>query len=283
MKAEKTPFWVLLGPALLLAVIALLLIKSAPLFASPFWLLGLCVSTLLAGWISYLAFQEIERRQKDLKSIELERVKAIEDLRSVLDETHLIYRDKIAKLEETICLCEKEQGAKLTEKQNTLSQLQKGHEELLEQLHYYKNQANSFQAALEEALNELRDLSQIHYLECESGKKIPKDLLKQHEQLRAQFEEKSHVLDQTRKRLFETEGYLLELKKERGLELLGRNDEQEVLIRHIDELIQENLELEKEIVALEKLIASSLKPSSSKKTGKKLQEMLEFQFENTST
>jgi len=53
----------------------------------------------------------------------------------------------------------------------------------------------------------------------------------------------------------------------------------EALVCTLNELIQENEALEAEIKALESLV--SLKLAPQKKTQKKLQEMLEFQFETT--
>ena len=102
----------------------------------------------------------------------------------------------------------------------------------------------------------------------------PKNLVRQRQQLREQFEEKSIVLDQTRRRLFEAEGFLIALKKERGLELLSQNEEMEALVCTLNELIQENEALEVEIKELESLV--SLKLTPPKKTQKKLQEMLNF-------
>src|SRR5437879_5340714 len=108
MKAEKTSFWVLIGPALLLAMVVLLLFKIAPLLGRPVWLFGLSISSLLASGISYLTFKEIGRREKDLQLQGERTKKESEDLRSVLDATHLLYREKIAKLEEAFSASENE-------------------------------------------------------------------------------------------------------------------------------------------------------------------------------
>lgn len=199
--------------------------------------------------------------------------KETQDLRAILDETHLLYREKVSKMEDALCECEKKQIAELEAKESIEAELT-----------HYKSRARSFEISLEEALNELRNLAQIHYLEQEKQQQIPPNLVKQHQQLREQFEEKSLVLDQTRRRLFETEGFLLALKKERGLELLSQNEEQQALFQHIAELLEQNETLEKEIKELESLICVLSKPTTTpKKTPKKLQEMLEFQFEPISS
>lgn len=258
---------------LLLAVVVLLLLKMATLAQGIFWLFGVALATLLACSIAYLAFQEIAAQKTDLRLLIGKKEKEIQDLRAILDETHLLYREKVSKMEDAICECEKKQIAELEER-----------ESIEDELTHYKSRARSFEISLEEALNELRNLAQIHYLEQEKQQQVPPNLVKQHRQLREQFEEKSLVLDQTRRRLFETEGYLLALKKERGLELLSQNEEQQTLFQHIKELLAENETLEKEIKELESLITVLSKPTTTpKKTPKKLQEMLEFQFDPISS
>lgn len=254
---EKKPIWILFGPALLLSVIGLLLFKSDSII----WLCGLCISALLATWISYLTFQEIAAHNQEFQCLSARKDKESNDLRATLDETHVLYREKVSKLENSLCDLEEKQSAEHSE------------------VNHYKSRARAFEASLEEALTELRNLSQLHYLQQEE--KVPKNLVKEHAQLREQFEEKSLVLDQTRRRLFEVEGFLLALKKERGLELLSQNEEQEILIKEIGQLITENERLEKEVIALESLV--SLKATAPKKTQKKLQDMLEFQFETSTS
>lgn len=245
--------------------------------AGIFWLFGIGIATLLACAIAYLAFQEIAAQKRQLRERIGKKEKDAEDLRAVLDETHLLYREKISKMEAAISEYEKKQSLELEEKKGAVA-------DLTQQLGYYKSRSRSFEISLDEALNELRSMSQLHYLEQEKQQQIPENLVKQHQQLREQFEEKSLILDQTRRRLFETEGFLLALKKERGLELLNQNEEQECLIRHIEDLLEENALLENEIKELESLVAMLGKPSTSvKKTQKKLQEMLEFQFDPISS
>lgn len=273
MSPDKRPISVLLAPVLLLGVVVLLLIKMATLAEGFFWLFGVGLATLLACSIAYLAFQEIAAQKRDLRLLIGKKEKESQDLRAVLDETHLLYREKVDKMEEAICECERKQIAELEQRKSVESELT-----------HYKAKARSFEISLEEALNELRNLAKVHYLEQEKQQQIPPNLVKQHQQLREQFEEKSLVLDQTRRRLFETEGFLLTLKKERGLELLSQNEEQQTLISQIDELLQENGQLEAEVKMLESLISVLSKPTTTpKKTQKKLQEMLEFQFDPISS
>src|SRR5437867_3268879 len=102
MKTKQTPLLVLLGPLFFLGINLLLFSKTAPHLGNFVWLFGLGVTTLLSSWISFLVYQEIGtwRRGFDIK--ESQKIKEIEDLRSVLDETHHLYRDKVFKLEAAI-------------------------------------------------------------------------------------------------------------------------------------------------------------------------------------
>ncbi|MBS0628864.1 MAG: hypothetical protein JSS30_01410 [Verrucomicrobia bacterium] len=268
MNSEKRAISVLLGPVLMIGVVSLLLLKISSY--TIFWLLGVVVAVGIAGWVSYLAFLEIISHKKELHNLIAKKDKESLDLRAILDETHLLYREKVSKLEIALCENERLQADKLLENETRVTQL-------AESLNHYKNLARSFETSLEEALAEVRALSELHYLDQQQ--RPPKNLVKQHAQLREQFEEKSVVLDQTRRRLFEAEGALLSLKKERGFELLSQNEEIETLFAALDELIKENEALEQEIKALEGLV--SLKASAPKKTQKRLQEILEFQFEPT--
>lgn len=270
MKSEKKQGYFLFAPVMLIGIVALLLFESAPLLRSWVWVLGIAASTLLAGYIAYLTHLEILGQKKGVKEAIALKQKEADDLRSVLDETHHLYREKVSKLEDALCKYEREKEERLIEKE-------KASKELSEQISFYKSRARSFEMSLEEALSELRSLSQLHYMRQQE--EVPKNLVKQHTQLREQFEEKSLVLDQTRRRLFEAEGFLLSLKKERGLELLSRNEEHEALVGSIRELIEENEAMEEEIKALEALVAHKFSPT--KKAHKKLEQILEFQFETT--
>jgi len=272
MKSEKRTLQFFSGPALFVAVVALLLIKVSGQIQNGLWLCGLILAILLACLVVYLTFKEMISQTKELQGAIAKKDKEAQDLRAVLDETHGLYREKVSKLESNLFELEKE-------KVDTLHGKERAMKELADQLNYYKNRAHAFEVSLEEALAELRSLSHLHYMKREE--EVPKNLVKQHQQLREQFEEKSLILDQTRRRLFEAESFLIALKKQRGLELLDQNQEQEQLIKMIDELICENEFLESEIQSLETLV--TIKLTSPKKTQKKLQEILEFQFGPIST
>ncbi len=62
MNSEKRPILVLFGPMLFLGIVVLLLFRISS--TSGFWLFGIAVATLLAGWVSYLVFLEMISQKK---------------------------------------------------------------------------------------------------------------------------------------------------------------------------------------------------------------------------
>ena len=267
---KKLKFWILVGPGSLLAATLLLFYKTAFLLGRPAWMFGFGISISLASGISYLICKEILIFEKNLQKQKAQKDLEAANLKDVLGETQHLYRRKVDQLEEAIVSIEKQQ-----------EELHQGYEELFGEANSTKNHLTSYQTSLDDALEELRTLRQMHYLEQERGKRTPKDLLSQHKQLREQFEEKSLILDQTRRRLFMIEGHLIALKKQQALEKLDSNSEEEVLVSTIKALDEENKHLEKEISKLEELVATSFKPTRAKKSKKQLENMLEFQFEKS--
>ncbi len=281
MKAEKPPFWVLSGPLLLLGAVTLLFCRAALVIGRPAWMFGLGTTIILASGICYLVFKELGFIQQGARAIQKKKEQDLTNLRSVLEETHLIYRDKIAKLEEMIQKLEEEQTIDLTAAQSALDALQAEHDTLFAQFLQHQSHAASLKVSLEDALDELRQFRQADYLYRVFEKRVPKDLANQHRQLREQFDEKSAVLDQTRRRLFVTEGHLLALQKEKDLTQLDLNPEQDILLHQIKELIEENQLLDQEISFLEQLVG--FRPTLEKKPKKPKEEALEFQFESLIT
>lgn len=81
-----------------------------------------------------------------------------------------------------------------------------------------------------------------------------------YKQLRSQFDEKSRVLVQTRKELFQTQGKLKELELEEKLhELDGERCEAAYLEKDLNTLCRDYQELENEIAALEEFISNLLR------------------------
>lgn len=267
----KFRFTLIAGPTFLLATLILLFAKTARLLGHPVWIVGMSLSTLLSAYITYLAIKELLSMETSIEDENHIQEKKLNDLQATLDETHIIYREKVEKLEEEIVTLEEAQ----TEKEDEIEEMKVGFEKLYDELSNAKSSANSFQVSLEDALDELREARKQTYLEHQTGKQIPTDLVQQHQQLRGQFEEKSLILDQTRRRLFTLEGELIALKKEKEL-----NDDEELtcLIESLQQSGEERQALEQETALLESLVASSPKKAPSKATKKTVDQMLELQF-----
>ena len=267
---KRIKYWILAGPGSLLAATLLLFYKAAFLLGRPAWMFGLGLSICLASAVTYLICKEILFLEKNLQNQNKQKDQQNSSLKDVLEETQQLYRRKVDQLEDAVVSIENEK-----------KKLHQGYEELFEEANSHKNHLTSYQASLDDALDELRMLRQIYYLEQEKEKKTPKDLLSQHQQLRAQFEEKSLILDQTRRRLFMIEGHLIALKKEQAMEKLDNSREEELLVSTLKALDEENKYLEEEIAKLEVLVATSFKPARTKKSKKQLENMLELQFEKS--
>lgn len=87
-------------------------------------------------------------------------------------------------------------------------------------------------------------------------KLLPKEIKEAHLQLRLQFDEKSKVLNETRKTLFSLEGELFALRKD-YLEKEHQPSETVICLqKDIQSLLEENESLKKEISVLEQIISS---------------------------
>lgn len=273
--------WILVGAGSLLGALALLLYRAGFLIGHPIWFCGLILSILLSCGIIYLSFRELLSREKNLLVQISENKKEAENLRNVLEEAHVLYRDKVEKLEQTFALMEEEQEHSQSAKDKALNDLKSECEIAKEESNTNKNHTQMLHNSLEDALDEVRGLRQFQYMQQEVGKTLPKDLPSQHRQLREQFDEKALILEQTRRRLFLIEGQLLALKKQKAMESLSENPEESSFVQIVQNLIEENEQLEKEIGQLEILVARPLQTKRQKKSQKNLDHMLELQFEPT--
>jgi len=261
MKNKQTHLWLLFGPGSLLVSFCLLLWKAGPLLAKPVWICGIILTAILACFIFYLTFKELLSREYTLLQQVEKKSQESKSLKDAFEEARSLYRQKVDNLEQTIAATEQ-----------VLNELQENFSVNEEESKAQKNHTQSFQISLEDALDQLRELRAQQYFRQEVGKTLPKDLPSQHRQLREQFEEKSLILDQTRRRLFQIEGQLLAAKKQEVLE----KPEEEHLVEIVEQLIEDNRYLEEEIAQLEKLI--SVKPKREKREVKKPEPALELQF-----
>ncbi len=269
-----------MGPLFLLTSLILLFTRTAPILGRPTWLTAFGITVAIACWIIYLSYCELRSIEKSHDAMQTGKEKEADQMRSLFDEARGIYREKIDKLEEILQEIESEHQSTLLSKEQALEEITEGAQALTEEAAEKRTRASSLQDSLEEALDELRALRQHTYLKDESLKQIPIDLPQQHQQLRGQFEEKSVILDQTRRRLFTIEGHLLSLKKDWGMEKLDESVDQKKLIGLIQSLTEENERLEEEVTSLELLISDFLtkKKKSPSKKKEKLERMLELQF-----
>lgn len=258
--SRKQRLFFLLGPGLLLGHFLLLFVAVAPRFERPVWLFWLACSFALSIAITRLGFLELTSRWGKGEDAKEKSSKEVRDLRSLLDETQLIYKEKVERLEEEIATLEEEFKA-----------TQEDSEAFEKEAALQKGRSSDFQTALQDALEDLRKVRQESFLAHEGKKLVPRDLAEQHRQLRTQFDEKSLVLEQTRHRLFEIEGQLIASQLDRS----NREDEEGPLLKWILEMEKESDLLREEISALEELVqALSEKKSSPSK--KKLEEMREL-------
>jgi hypothetical protein len=163
------------------------------------------------------------------------------------------------------------------EKQN--DNWQQKHEQLLLEISSYQRKEKAFQHALEDAQNQLL---KCKYAETEEKletieEKSFQALQAQHALLKEQFEEKSEVLHQMRKALFEMESQYLTLHRENEEKACSFSQEDAVLADHI----QIMHELENEVHSLEELVSvllSLVKKTSSPRKSKNKKEAQEDLF-----
>lgn len=257
-------FSLFFGPGLLFASLIALVLKVG-IFCGLIWLAGLLLSSFLALFITYLVYKERQSEKSSYDEESSQRDLEIAQLRSSLDETHILYRAKIDRLEE-----------EFTKKEAEWQSLHDAYEKLYEEEGRQRKEKKDFQVSLEDALEELRLLRQRDFLDGQNQKKTPKALLAKYNQLRMQFAEKSDVLEETRKKLFSLDSELHLLKQQQLEPIMPTVD----MIR---ELFEENERLSGEVTALEELV-TSLFPKRKKaapKQKEKLEQMLEFTFEST--
>jgi len=85
----------------------------------------------------------------------------------------------------------------------------------------------------------------------------------QYQNLKGQFDEKSTLLDETRKELFLIENTLLTLVKQNAENNLTPSDEEDSIIISFQKMTSDNLDLEKQVEHLEQLVATLLQKIES--------------------
>ena len=89
-----------------------------------------------------------------------------------------------------------------------------------------------------------------------------------YKQLKQQFEEKSEVLHQTRRELFQVEGKLVALQKECEQSAIDLNPNELVLIDHLKEVEEECKDLETQVECLQELVSELISKKKTTRTKK---------------
>lgn len=115
--------------------------------------------------------------------------------------------------------------------------------------------------------------------ECQNAQEVMEDEAvlpweSLYKQLRLQFDEKSEVLNQTRKELFHTENQLLALEKEKEVVTFDEDVDQKILVSQMKALEEEREDLEDQVLLLQEIISSMqekkkmMKPRKPRKSKK---------------
>jgi len=126
-----------------------------------------------------------------------------------------------------------------------------------------KEQMNTLQAKKEQQISQPSNVEGIENTDTLQYWEM------QYKQLRAQFDEKSDVLNETRKELFSIENQLLTLQKQEEDLAHDENEEQKNLISHLQNLELECSDLEDQVELLQDIVSSlqeKKKVTRSKKT-----------------
>lgn len=266
-------FWMLLGPSCLTLAFLILFFKAGNFSESPFWFLGLFFSIGISCVISCLLHRELIEQQENFKLIEASNVKELTSNKELLKETGVFYKEKVEKLELVIQNLEKE-----------FNEIQIAYEKVYHGRESEHTRAEALQVSLHDALDAFREAQQFDFIKTEANVSLPSNLSGLYRQLRKQFDEKSLVLNQTRRRLFGIEGQLFVLQKVCAEEKLSNNSELDIFQKQFVCLEMENQQLQEEVRHLETLVSQLFETKSRKKlvAKKKVEQMLELQFDSTS-
>lgn len=219
----------------------------------------LALSFALDLFIVYLGLEERKSVQQALhKEQEEEKNRVAQEIK----ESKEAWEEERRRLFEEIANWEKEAKIRRIEKQTDERRLSW----IQEQLTTYEQQKESLIAQAEEGRRAVAQMEAITVPAVGSPPEITpasdKETLHlrgQYAQLRAQFDEKTRILSETRKELFATQGRLLSLERENALQgVEGDMSEITALGQEIGRLVCENEHLEKEILDLEELVLRAL-------------------------
>lgn len=264
MRQHNTTFLIVLGPGLLFIEMILLFIAKRAL---PAWMGAFIFCVLLTLFIIYHCTKELQSLTEKTLEKYAGKAKDVANMQGLLEEINQINQEKIQLLENDLDVLEIEGQEKIKQTEGQLLELRNAYEKLFDESAIGKSRAQSLRTSLDEALDELRNLRQEHFfLKENKPQESDKQIHAHQKQLREQFEEKKEVLEKTRSALFDIEGKLLCLQKEKEEQKLEDSLLLETLFHSLDTLLKQNDSLKEEIFSLEKIISVL---SSRKKTTKK--------------
>lgn len=290
----------ILGPLLLSGCFGLCLLKVARPHFSNVWSIGIGIAFALALSILlfslfdlYLDFSAFQK-QKEQDAQQLTNLKA--EMRKLQTTMHALNQKELQELAERY---QAQMQDFTSRKEEEMQHLQKAYEKAFEEANENKHRAASLQISLEEALLELGQKRQLEFLEKELKQMLeeiqqnadPKPLENREaskpestkmrpdhhlEQLRKQFEEKSHLLSETRKELFLVENQCLSLQREKEFNTLEMNERECTYLENLKQIDDENRELENQVILLEEIVNQLLVPKKrAPRVKKNVEKMLD--------
>jgi len=267
----KHSLLLLLGPMLFLAATLLLLVKVGYLLAHPVWICSFILSLALTCWITWMIFEEWRGRERTSLNEQATKEEEIARLQALIEETHVLYRQKVDLLEKEL-----QESAEVVSED--LKELGAKYDSVLEEALNDKTHATALKASLEDALEELHEFRQLKYLWEENEKTYPSDLPHKYAQLRSQFEGQSERVHKMKRDLFSAEGKLTLLQKEREEEVAQDEVISKQTVQMIEGLVADNERLITEISALEGVITSQFQKAPRKKKADPVETVLELKF-----
>lgn len=212
------------------------------------WQIGFQAALSIAFAIAFLSSQEEEERVSLEKSLQEKTLDQVRHLNEEVDQQHDAWEKEKALLEADLEKWKEEARQRKIERQNDGQRIA-----LLEQTFLQEKQ--TLLVELEETKKQVQQLQTFP----EGAEKSPELVMRQYHQLKIQFEEKSKILNETRKNLFVAEEKLMAFQKEMEESAIDYDlSEIKKLQDEIEILVKENEELESEVSSLEGLISHIL-------------------------
>ncbi len=249
----------------------------------PFWSSLIAACTGVSWILIFLGGQEadnfFEKKEKREKGL-IGRCEALEEeLRQALNSLSQENKKSIAEREDwNRVYTEAADG--LSAVQRSLEASEKERDDLSEKCCAYQRKEVALQHALDDAQAQLIQLKNqekpiiLQEENCPEEQMQLSQMQGQHGLLREQFDEKSEVLNQTRKELFHMENAFLALQKAQDEKALTSSEENLGLMKDLKELEEQCTDLEAQVQNLQEIITSLSAPKKRVTRTRKLREDL---------